>query len=237
MQRTARSCSLGTLLLATLLLATPALGQVSVEGGVGVFSEYVWRGFRLTEQPSVQPSATVGYGDVSLNIWGAFAMAERDQVEAADELDFTLAYAPNFEAGGVGLSPAVGYIQYTFPNAPEDLTHSEEVFVGLGADLPLSPSVTYFYDFGLADASYLQVAAGPEYPLGDFTLGLGVAAGFGDAATDGFAFQDVGATASVSWGWDFLTVTPAFSYTFAAEEVNADQTEVFGGITVSAAGG
>ena len=60
------------------VVATPAQAEDTGDSGadysfgldVAPVSKYIWRGQRLTNDWSVQPSVTVGYGGFSFNAWG-----------------------------------------------------------------------------------------------------------------------------------------------------------------------
>jgi len=211
--------------------------NISVEAGVDVYSQYVWRGFRLADKASVQPTVTFGFGDsgVALNVWGSAAIQKRNapaSLEEADELDFTLSYdgVLGGEDSQVGVS--LGYIQYTFPNLT-GTKHSEEVYAGLSLDHPLAPSLTTYYDFGLADAWYVTAGIGPELALTETTsLGLGASVGLSDAARS-FGFNDFTVSASLGTTFNALTLSPTIGYSYADDAVNGDNGEIWGGLSLS----
>jgi len=208
-----------------------ANAQVTLDAEAALLSSYVWRGFELADGVSVQPSLTLGLGSsgFSLNVWGSAALQDRDALEAADELDFTLNYD-----GAIGESAgfSLGYIQYTIPNAPEGYKHTEEFYAALGLGSVLAPYLFAAYDFGLTDGLYLSAGVAPEIALGESAaLALDGLVALSDYV-DGFAFHHVQATASVGFAAGALTITPTAGFSYAADEINADNSGFWAGVVV-----
>jgi hypothetical protein len=131
--------------------------EVSVD--VGAFSKYIWRGYELSDESVViQPSVTVGYKGFSINMWGNLDTdlddMDPDTPDKSEwnETDLTLAYDRSF--GPVGLG--VGYIYYGL----DSIDDSQEVYLCIGLDIPLSPSLTayreishlpgWYFNFGIS---------------------------------------------------------------------------------------
>jgi hypothetical protein len=220
--------------------------EISVDVGVDALSGYVWRGGPIPpvggdEALVFQPSVTFGFGESGLafNIWGSVFAMDRSapiSTDQADEVDFTLSYDRALgQDGKVGLS--LGIIEYTFPSLDAGTKHSEEFWVGLSFDHVIAPSVTFYYDFGLADDYYITAGIGPEFPLGDGdnapTLGLGASVGFtGDSGFYGgkSGLQDVTFTASVGFMAGSISISPMVGVTIPKEEFNPDTT-YWGGVS------
>ena len=62
-------------------------GKFFVNGKADLVSDYVWRGAYQGSGVSVQPSLTVGYGGLSLNVWGNQSLSKE-----AKEFDINLSY-------------------------------------------------------------------------------------------------------------------------------------------------
>lgn len=217
-----------------LVVTGPSLAgaQVVVDAGAAALSSYSWRGITLADAVVVQPSVTLGFGEsgLSLNVWGSAALADRDEFSAADELDFTLNYD---RALGEAASLSVGYIQYTFPSADEGYTHSEEVYASVGLNNVLAPSIFAAYDFGLTDALYLSGGIAPEIALGESAaLALGALVAVSDYAADGFGFHHTQLTASLGFSAGALSITPVAGFSYAADEIHADNSAFWAGIVV-----
>ncbi|MCE5211751.1 MAG: hypothetical protein LLG40_09385 [Deltaproteobacteria bacterium] len=127
----------------------PAEDKVTGEVAASVLSAYIWRGQELTRHSIViQPSMTVGYKGFTANVWGNL---DTDPYSAADgeyssnftETDVTLSYTHKF---GI-VSAGAGYIYYGLaaatPGGP-DLMDSQEVFITMGLDTILAPTLTVY---------------------------------------------------------------------------------------------
>ena len=230
------------ILMAGLILAFSGSAQaqemaVSVEGAVDGYYQYIWRGYNLGDKSVLQPSLTFGFGETGLavNVWGSAAMQSRGRLEATDELDFTASLDRSLgEDSPVGIS--LGYIQYTFPNAGAGSKHSEEVYGGLSLDHTIAPSLTFYYDFGLVDGWYIAAGIAPEFPLGEEegapTLSLSASVAMSDYGGDS-GFNDFTASASISFTSGVFTFSPIVGYAYAADLINPNNSEVWGGISIS----
>jgi hypothetical protein len=210
--------------------------KVTGEAAVSVLSAYIWRGQELTRHSVVvQPSATVVYKGFTANIWGnldtrPYSATEDRPSANFTETDVTLSYLRKFDIVQVG----AGYIYYGLAAAPgvPDLLDSQEIFVSVGLDTILSPTLTVYkeidhyhqwyallgisHTFALhekiglklaATASYLKSEDETTYPKFDSNA---------LPTTDKFNnFHD--GTFSVSWPiavTGYLAITPMLSYVF-----------------------
>jgi hypothetical protein len=123
--------------------------RVTGEVAAGVLSAYIWRGQELSRNSIVlQPSVTINYEGFSVNVWGnldtkPYAAAGEKYGSNYTEMDLTLSYSRKFGM----LQAGAGYIYYAL-GAPysgaADPLDSQEVFVTLGLDTILSPTLTVF---------------------------------------------------------------------------------------------
>lgn len=168
-----------------VVLAGMAAG--AAELSVDALSRYVWRGQVLNDDASLQPSLTVDAGHgFSLNVWGSMNLTDEGSSaeEGLDtefkfiELDLTLSYAlPLGEDAPI--SAEVGVVQYTFPEAGGS---TREAYLSIGANLPLSPTATIYYDFDDIDGWYGSLGLGHELELGEaLSLELGASVGYADS--------------------------------------------------------
>lgn len=214
--------------------------EVSTDGAV--VNRYVWRGILLTKGPVFQPSLTLGGGNFSFNVWSNMDL---DDVNAnkmqVNELDFTLDYSFSLKSYGI----SVGIIPYTFPNT--DFNSTTEVYLGLGADVVLSPSVTIYKDIDESDGTYISFGFGHSLPVERLSSGLDLSAaiGWGSGKNNEFYYSvaknsatDIyfGASMSFQVG-EFLSLTPSLGYAglLQGEIRNSfeDKDHVLAGITVS----
>ncbi len=147
----------------------------TVSAETAVYTDYVWRGFLLDDDPVIQPSASLGLYGVTVSFWSSFDIVEDDGVDG-DEVDVAVDYT--YEHDHFTLS--VGNTWYTFPPADAD---SQEVYLGgsinvpIREDLTLSPSLTWYYDYGdIGDGGgkghYIVAGLGHSIPLADSGLSV-----------------------------------------------------------------
>jgi uncharacterized protein (TIGR02001 family) len=228
MKVTILALALGGMLGATQAAAQSpvSLFPIAPVVGVDLASTYLFRGVDVTDAPALQPWATVGLGNTGLSagVWSSFAVADRDEVGALDEVDLTAAY--NRTAGPVAFG--LGYIAYIYPSSTLDYT-TQEVFGTLGlAGLPLTPALSVFWDFdGGDDADDNDVVEGVYASLGvtrSFPIGLPLDLGANIGWTDQDAlrsdpgFNDVNVFAGIPIPFQRLTVTPTVGFTHLFEE-------------------
>lgn len=229
--------SLFAIMALTLFAQKDLSAQINVSGGVDFVSKYIWRGFNLADKPTLQPTLDFGMGNsgFALNIWGSFAMADRDIYDPADELDFTLTHSSEL-GGQLGLT--VGFIYYTFPTQDEfkmsDHT-SQEAFVTVApSTLPFGPELSLFYDFNLGKDLYANLSLSHALPIGMNLLSLGTSVGYNNGqfgTNSGISHVDFSVSTEFALGG--ITVSPRAVYVIAPESsVNPDN-EFYFGIGVS----
>lgn len=140
-----------------MLSAAPAMAEESTEDSVtgdvtvSVLSAYIWRGQELSRHGAVvQPSATVSYKGFTANIWGnldlkPYSAFNEDLSKNYTETDVTLSYARQF---GI-VNAEAGYIYYALAGGStgaEDLQDSQELYLSIGLDTLLAPTLTVYKD-------------------------------------------------------------------------------------------
>ncbi len=253
-----------TLLVVTLTLIFGSANtwaeedKPSASGDIGVFSKYVWRGYELSKNSAViQPSATISYKGFGLNLWGNLDtdVYQAANSESFNETDMTLLYDKNLGMVGLG----VGYIYYGL----DGVVDSQEIYVSVGLDTLLSPSLTVYREIAHVPQWYLSfgISHSFELPKG-ITLDLAGSIGYNASDDDAFvevddtlnpttnkysAFHDglVSIGLTIPWG-EYFTVMPMVAYSFplttesknlihSTNAFSNDSDYVFGGITVSMA--
>ncbi len=173
---------------ATKLLTTPPFqlpDGVGFEVTADYFGKYIWRGQNLSDDPVFQPGATLTMGGLTAGFWGNVETTSINK-EGGEftEFDWSLDYSGDVPlVDGVGYS--IGVINYKFPSI-EDTT---EVYLGFGFDLPLSPSVTVYWDVDEIKGTYASAGLGhsieniaelgPDMPVG---MDIGLSLGWGSAS-------------------------------------------------------
>ena len=161
-----------------VLLATAAAGLfseasaeetkgISVSTDFTVASKYVWRGLVLTDDPVLQPSLTLDYKSLNLNVWGNTDLTDANGTPGEiNELDYTLSYS--FAVKNVNLT--LGVIQYTFPHT--DYEPTTEIYGSAGLDMLLSPTVNIYYDVDQVGGVYGTVGISHSFSLGEVYKGI-----------------------------------------------------------------
>ena len=233
----------------------------SASADVGVFSQYIWRGYEFSKDSVViQPSITVGYKDVSLNLWGNLdtdVYTDPDGQSQFNETDMTLSYGKTFGMVNAG----VGYIYYGL----DGITDSQEVYLSLSLDTLLSPTLTVYREIAHLPSWYISLGISHSIELGKkITLDLSGSAGYyySDSDDDLVEFDDnlkpttkkyqsfhnglvsVGLTIPVA---TYFTIKPMIAYSFplsneaenqikGTNKVNGfseDSDFIYGGVTAS----
>jgi hypothetical protein len=219
---------------------------------IGAFSQYIWRGLELSRDSLViQPSATIGYKGVSLNVWGNLD-TDNDAYGGGkyNETDLTLSYSKTL--GLVKLTG--GYLYYGL----DALTDSQEVFGSVTLNTILSPTLSVYREIAHLPAWYVSVGVSHSQELVDkITLDLAASAGFYYSDDSSFTeannpnekYQQIH-NGLVSVGFtipfaDYFAVKPTIAYSFPlsdkAEEyiesvsLSDESSFIYGGVTVSMA--
>ena len=228
-------------LVALTLGSLPALAEeespVSASADVGIFSQYVWRGFALSEDSIVvQPSASVSYGGFGLNLWGNLDTDEYMTEDSSfNEIDMTLSYDWSIDIVSLG----VGYIYYGLEG--ED---SQEYYVSVGLDTILAPSLTIYKDVDTFPGWYVNLGISHSISFTD-DMALDLSAAIGYADYEGYSeFHDGTLSASMTFVVDdYISVTPMVAYTFgltgkAKDYImdgswDSEKDHLYGGVTIS----
>jgi hypothetical protein len=123
--------------------------KISGEIAASILSAYIWRGQELTRHSVVlQPSIMVSYRGFAASLWGnldtkPYTVDGHKNSSNFTETDVTLSYSRKF---GI-LQAGIGYIYYGLSGSAaggEDLLDSQEIFVSLGLDTLLVPTLTVY---------------------------------------------------------------------------------------------
>ena len=178
----------------------------SAAGDVAVVSKYIWRGQRLTNDWSLQPSMTLGIGGLAFNAWGTVDMTSVNPGDALtilpgsglqgkfSEVDYTVSYDHSFSNVSVGS----GIIYYTFPERGASLATTTEIYGSISVDNHLfAPSFTLYLDVDETSAGggspglYFNIAAGHSFAFNHdvFTgLDLGASVAFANGGFTKFYY-------------------------------------------------
>lgn len=144
-------------------------GGIEVEAGADVVSAYVWRGLTLRPGPAAQPWLGGGTSWLWVGAWADLGLSDCAGCARAgrvDEVDLSLELVAPIEA----LDLAVGWVEYLLPGDPGASTREVYASAGAGWDL-FTASLAAYYDLGVVDDVYLDLALGLSAPLAeDLTL-------------------------------------------------------------------
>lgn len=183
-------------------------------------SKYVWRGLVLTDDPVLQPSFTISYKGLGLNMWANTDLTDVNGTPGEiNELDYTIDYSFSVDK----VDATLGLIQYTFPHT--DYEPTTEIFGSAGLSVLLSPTVSLYYDVDQVHGLYGTVGISHGFPLGEFkgispSLDLSGSIGYGSSdyndgyfGVDDSGFVDLLLTATLSIPIDeYLSVAPFVSF-------------------------
>lgn len=122
--------------------------NLSIAGTFGYENAYVFRGAlkdRNAFQSGVELGYAVGGGEVYAGVWGSLPISNYDGVK---EFDYYIGY--NHAIDIVTVDAGFTYYSYAgTPNRFSPAQHTREIYIGASADVLLSPSVYFYYDFDL----------------------------------------------------------------------------------------
>jgi hypothetical protein len=236
---------LAIFILTTVLTIGVAFGSLSAEAAetsgsasVEVMSSYIWRGFEIHEDVAVQPSVGITYGGFGANLWSDYNTYAKEAIET----DLTLNYS--FSRGKISFD--AGYIFYALDGAED----TQELYLTVGYDTLLSPSLTVYYDFDEGDGAFMTASIGHALALPkDLSLDLGASVSYNMESEysigDYSDFHNGELTASLSFPVnDAISISPMIAYSFALsddaeaaiESLSADGDEsdfFYGGLNMS----
>ena len=234
-------------LITALVLVFGTLNAWAEEEGptastdVGVFTKYIWRGYKLNNDSIViQPSLTLGYKGISLNGW-ANIDTDSNAKNAWNENDMTLSYGTNI--GPVSLGG--GYIYYNLKGADD----TQEVYVTVGYDKFLSPTLTIYRDIDSLPGYYFNFGLSHSINVTE-EISLDLSGGLGYYISCNESIVEIGTNKKYNGPQDGLlsakltipfnkhiTVSPSISYSFAlsdkAEDMLGISDNMFGGVVFS----
>jgi len=211
----------------------------SASADVAFLSKYVWRGQELSRGSMViQPSLTISYMGFSGNLWGNLDTDQYDDESDEDhkwnETDLTLSYGKEFGM----LSAEAGYIYYALDGCED----TQEIFLSLGLDTILSPSLTVYKDidnyqhyyfllgishaFEITEKVSLELSGSISYLLSDDEdaypeIDDGVVK---DDEFENFHDGVISASLPIA-ATKYITITPTVSYTFPLSSDASDEME------------
>jgi uncharacterized protein (TIGR02001 family) len=233
------------LLLAVIVVGTPALAAIDVEGDayVGYYDKYLWRGFDLSGgTPVVQGGMDLSAKGFTLSYWSNIQTKD-DVVLGSDvnagnvtETDITLDYT---FSPVEKLTVSVGTIWY----ALDGLDDTKEAYLGLSLDTILEPAVKVYYDYDQCDEDglFYTASVGHSFEVNDaLSVSLGALVSYNQesdyAVGDYSDWHNYELSVSADYAvTDQISISPSFLYSDAISDDAKDSidSEVLGGIAVT----
>jgi hypothetical protein len=220
-----RIASIAVLSLSVHHTAAAEESPITVDLDVGVYTDYMFRGFNLYDGISFQPSIATSYaldenGSITASVWSHIP-GENSENDNDDytEIDYNLYY--NRTIGDLSLS--TGFMWYTYENS--DLSSTAEVFLSLALDTLLTPTISVYHDFEEFDTQYYELGLSHRFDIAALGDGFNVSpfVNFGFAsnsekvyADDGFVQSTFGLAFEASLG-DVL-VSPSIHVTRESDD-------------------
>jgi uncharacterized protein (TIGR02001 family) len=219
-----------------LLAHSPAYSKIGIQTNFAYASRYIWRGFDTiaNNRPAIQPSYTLNFGKSGfmLNLWSAFALADTDFIE----LDLIAGYDRSL-SDKLTLSTGMGYFTFpSLPHWPDKNSTSPEAYAGISTgSSPLSPALTFYYDFNLGDGFYGTFSLNQNIPIKGKTLTPSFVIGYTTQ------YRKIGVKRGISdicfgLSMDFIskgvTFTPSVNYVIVPNHTINDENEFWVGFSI-----
>lgn len=206
-------------------------GDFSLSGELGWYSKYAWRGQLITDDPVLQPSVTVGWKELSFNIWANLDLTDVNGNEGElNEVDYTLDWTHTFDTEPFALTLSLGVIYYDFPNTSFDAT--TEIYAVVSSDMPLNPTFSIYRDIDEIDGTYAALDFSHAFELSaNVSLALGAGLGWGsDGYNDGYwgvddaGYNDFHLSAALPITLGNVSITPSLTWYSLMDELIRDST-------------
>lgn len=231
---------------------------LSFEATLDLYSDYMWRGIQVTDEPVYQPGGSMSYdmgdyGSLSAAVWANFDFTDTNGTThggGLNEVDYTASYAIDV----ADFTLEAGHIWYTFPqvNGTDWSSSTREVYgsVAYNNDI-VTPSLAVYYDYAAIEGFYSSFALSKDFEIAEqVTAGVFASLGAGDAdynqgygLTDDAAVIDGNIGANVSYAInDIFSVGATVVFTSVVDSGirdNVDATQdkdiLWGGVNLAAA--
>ncbi len=229
------------LILTTSLVPT-AMAAIEVEGDVyaGYYDKYLWRGFDLSSGKHVlQPGVDVSFKGFTLSYWSNVLLDDGE----LSETDITVDYS--FDVNEL-VSLNVGNIYYNL-SGDKDVAaataDTNELYLAVGLNTLLSPSLTAYWDYDEADQDglFYQASVGHSFEVMEsLALNLAALASYNQSSDyaignfDGFHNYELSLSADYAVT-DQVSISPLFLYSspISDESKAAIDSETLAGVNLT----
>jgi len=155
------------LIIVVLGVCVPVIAQdeIKMETHFDFYSQYVWRGQSVVDEPVFQPSISALYKNLTFSAWGNLETTKvNDKEWKFTEADFTIDYSNYFSKEMPKIGYSFGLINYDFPNT--DFDNTTELYAGINIEMFLNPYIKIFRDIDEVDGTYVSVGISETLWLG-----------------------------------------------------------------------
>lgn len=166
--------------LGTVGSTAKAEDRLSVSTKIDYASKYIWRGYNVYDDASLQPGASLAAnvlgGSISAGWWSSMDLQGVEENQFIEH-DWTAAYSIDTLGGSL----EAGVIYYYFPGSTDELT---DVYLSYEAGLgksPVTASIAAYYEAKEIEGFYITAGLSAEFKVTEkWTLGIGTSLGLGD---------------------------------------------------------
>ena len=202
--------------------------DLTADLNVSLYSQYIWRGLELSRDSLVIfPTMTIGYKGFAVNLWADldtnFGTGFEEKQFKLQETDVTVSYSNSYDPWKLNYS--LGWILYDFqPTAGEANgtikdTKNQELFVTLGLDVLLKPTLSVYNEIETGQAWYFNLGLSHSFAVyKDWSLDVGGWASYiiNHSTADISNFNDGNIYAGLNIPINnYLSVKPNLQYSFA----------------------
>jgi hypothetical protein len=201
--------------------------DLTADLNVSLYSQYIWRGLELSRDSLVIfPTMTIAYKGFAVNLWADldtnFKPGYEDGQFKLQETDVTVSYSNSYAPWK--LNYTLGWILYDYqPTGVTDNrivdTKNQEVFVTLGLDVLLKPTLSVYNEIETGQAWYFNLGLSHSFAVyKDWSLDVGGWASYliNHSTADFSNFHDGNIYAGLKIPINnYLSVKPNLQYSFA----------------------
>ena len=205
--------------------------NLTADLNVSFYSQYIWRGYQLSKDSLVIfPQLTVGYKGFAVNLWADldtnFGTGNEDRHFKLQETDVTVSYSNSYKGClPWKLNYTLGWILYDYqptagnPDGTITDTKNQEIFLTLGLDTLLKPTLSVYNEIETGQALYLQLGLSHSFAVyKDWSLDLGGWVSYMEnhstAHISNFHDGNISAGLKIPLN-NYLSIKPNIQYSFA----------------------
>lgn len=207
--------------------------DLTADLNVSFFSQYIWRGYQLSKDSLVIfPQLTVGYKGFAVTTWvdlDTRYKGDPDKKFKLQETDVIASYSNSIAP--LKLNYTLGWILYDYQ--PKK---NQELFVTLGLDTILKPTLSIYQEIEIGHAWYFQLGVAHSFAVyKDWSLDLAATASYmHNTAVDNpimkiSAFHDGNLSAGLKIPLNsYLSIKPTVQWSFPLSEAAANRIKAGG---------